>query len=98
MEAQKSWKQPFKIVGFLFMEILSNLSPPRRVYYLCNLILATLSLVGFSFLFLTREIELLVAFLGMVILDGRRFTTASSPNPELLAIACLEIPGDDSRT
>ncbi len=68
VEAQKSWKQPFKIVGFVFMGILSKLSPPRRVYLLFNLILATLSLVGFSFLFLSREIELLVAFLGMVIL------------------------------
>jgi hypothetical protein len=68
VEAQKSWKQPFKIVGFVFMGILSKLSPPRRVYLLFNLIFATLSLVGFSFMFVTREIELLVAFLGMLIL------------------------------
>jgi phosphoserine phosphatase RsbU/P len=68
VEAHKSWKQPFEIVGFVFMGILSKLSPPRRVYLLFKLVLAILALVGFSFLFLTREIELLVAFLGMLIL------------------------------
>jgi phosphoserine phosphatase RsbU/P len=70
VEAHESWKQPFKIVGFVFSGILSKLSPPRRVYLLFNLILATLSIIGVSFFFLTREIELFVAFVGMVILLG----------------------------
>jgi phosphoserine phosphatase RsbU/P len=68
VQAQKSWKQPFKIFGSLFLGILSKLSPPRRVFLLFNLILATLSVVGVSFLFITREVELLAAFIGMLIL------------------------------
>jgi sigma-B regulation protein RsbU (phosphoserine phosphatase) len=68
VQSQKSWKQPFKIFGYLFTGILSKLSPPRRVFLLINLILATLSLVGVSFLFITREVELLLAFIGMLIL------------------------------
>jgi sigma-B regulation protein RsbU (phosphoserine phosphatase) len=68
VQAQKSWRQPFKIFGFLFVGILSKLSPPRRVFLLFNLILATLSVVGVSFLFITREVELLAAFIGMLIL------------------------------
>lgn len=66
--AQKSWKKPFKAFAFLFKSILSKLSPPRRVFLLFNLILATLSSIDVSFLFITPEIELFVAFLGMLIL------------------------------
>jgi phosphoserine phosphatase RsbU/P len=68
VQAQKSWKQPFKIFGYLFTGILSKLSPPRRVFLLINLILAVLSIVGVSFLFITREVEMLLAFVGMLIL------------------------------
>jgi phosphoserine phosphatase RsbU/P len=68
VQAQKSWKQPFKIFGALFVGILSKLSPPRRVFLLFNLVLATLSVIGVSFLFITREVELLAAFIGMLIL------------------------------
>ncbi len=68
VQAQKSWKQPFKIFGYLFTGILSKLSPPRRVFLLINLTLAVLSLVGVSLLFVTREVELLLAFVGMLIL------------------------------
>jgi phosphoserine phosphatase RsbU/P len=68
VQAQKSWKQPFKIFGYLFTGILSKLSPPRRVFLLINLILAVLSIVGVSFFFITRELEMLLAFIGMLIL------------------------------
>jgi hypothetical protein len=68
VQAQKSWKQPFKIFGALSVGILRKLSPPRRVFLLFNLILAILSVVGVSFLFITREVELLAAFIGMLIL------------------------------
>jgi serine phosphatase RsbU (regulator of sigma subunit) len=68
VQAQKSWKQPFKVFAFLFTSILSKLSPPRRVFLLFNLILATFSLLDISFLVVTREVELLVAFLGMLVL------------------------------
>jgi phosphoserine phosphatase RsbU/P len=68
VEKQKSWKQPFKIFVSLFADILSKLSPPRRVLLLFNLILATVSVIGVSFLFITREVELLLAFIGMLIL------------------------------
>jgi phosphoserine phosphatase RsbU/P len=68
VQAQKSWKQPFKIFGALFVGILSKLSPPRRVFLLFNLVLAILSVIGVSFLFITREVELLAAFIGMLIL------------------------------
>jgi len=68
VQAQKSWKQPFKIFGALSVGILRKLSPPRRVFLLFNLILAILSVVGVSVLFITREVELLAAFIGMLIL------------------------------
>jgi phosphoserine phosphatase RsbU/P len=68
VEAQRSWMQPFKIFGFLFAGILSKLSPPRRVFLLFNLVLAVLAIVGVSFLFITQEVELVVAFVGMLIL------------------------------
>jgi phosphoserine phosphatase RsbU/P len=68
VKRQKSWKQPFKIFGSLFVGILSKLSPPRRVFLLFNLILATLSIVGVSLLFITREVEMLAAFVGTLIL------------------------------
>ena len=68
VQAQKSWKQPFKIFASIFVGILSKLSPPRRVFLLFNLILAILSVIGVSFLFITPEVELVVAFVGMLIL------------------------------
>jgi len=68
VQAQKSWKQPLKIFLGIFMGILSKLSPPRRIFLLFNLILATLAVAGVSFLFITQEVELIVAFVGMLIL------------------------------
>jgi quercetin dioxygenase-like cupin family protein len=68
VEAQKPWKQPFKIAAALFSGIMSKLSPARRVLLLITLVLAVLSLAGFGFLFLTKEVEFLFAFLGMLIL------------------------------
>src|SRR6202021_1415951 len=65
-----SWKEPFKIFGALFVGILRKLSPPRRVFLIFNLVLAILSVIGVSFLFITRELELLAAFIGMLILVG----------------------------
>jgi sigma-B regulation protein RsbU (phosphoserine phosphatase) len=65
---QKSWKQPFKTFGAICASILKKLSPPRRIFLVFTIILAALSLVGFEFLIFTREVELLVAFLGLLML------------------------------
>jgi sigma-B regulation protein RsbU (phosphoserine phosphatase) len=64
----KSWKQPFKIFGAISASILKKLSPPRRLFLLLTIVLAILSLVGFEFLFFTREVELLLAFIGLLLL------------------------------
>src|SRR6202030_433911 len=64
----RSWKQPFKIFAAIFSSILKKLSPPRRVFLLITLILAIFSVVGLEFLFFTREVELLLAFIGLLLL------------------------------
>jgi phosphoserine phosphatase RsbU/P len=64
----KSWKQPFKIFAAICSSILKKLSPPRRIFLLLMVILAVLSLVGFEFLIFTREVELLLAFVGLLLL------------------------------
>jgi len=67
-DQQKSWKQPFKIFVAICGSILKRLSPPRRIFLLLTVILAVLSLVGFEFLIFTREVELLLAFGGLLLL------------------------------
>jgi phosphoserine phosphatase RsbU/P len=67
-DQEKSWKQPFKIIAAIFSSILKKLSPPRRVFLLITLILAVFSVVGLEFLFFTREVELLLAFIGLLLL------------------------------
>jgi len=67
-DQKKSWKQPFKIAAAIFSSILKKLSPPRRVFLLITLILAVFSIVGLEFLFFTREVELLLAFIGLLLL------------------------------
>ena len=67
-DQEKSWKQPFKIFAAIFSSILKKLSPPRRVFLLITLILAIFSVVGLEFLFFTREVELLLAFIGLLLL------------------------------
>jgi sigma-B regulation protein RsbU (phosphoserine phosphatase) len=67
-DQQKSWKQPFKIFAAISASILKKLSPPRRIFLLLTVILAVLSVVGFEFLIFTREVELLLAFFGLLVL------------------------------
>src|SRR3984885_1180215 len=67
-KADRSWKQPFKLFGALFWSVLRKLSPPRRLFLLFTMFLALLSLVDFHFLFVTRELEAMVAFGGLLIL------------------------------
>jgi phosphoserine phosphatase RsbU/P len=67
-DRQKSWKQPFKIFAAVSSSILKKLSPPRRIFLVLTILLAALSLVGFEFLIFTREVELLVAFFGLLVL------------------------------
>jgi sigma-B regulation protein RsbU (phosphoserine phosphatase) len=67
-DQEKSWKRPFKIFAAIFSSILKKLSPPRRVFLLITLILAVCSVVGLEFLVFTREVELLLAFLGLLLL------------------------------
>jgi phosphoserine phosphatase RsbU/P len=64
----RSWKQPFKLFGSLFWSVLRKLSPPRRLFLLITMLLALLSLVDFHFLFITRELEAMLAFGGLLIL------------------------------
>jgi len=64
----RSWKQPFKLFGSLFWSVLRKLSPPRRLFLLFTMLLALLSLVDFHFLFITRELEAMLAFGGLLIL------------------------------
>ena len=65
---EQSWKQPFKILGALFWSVLKKLSPARRLFLLLTICLAFLSVIGFHFLFLTQEIEFVLAFVGLLIL------------------------------
>src|ERR1700683_2049463 len=67
-KADRSWKQPFKLFGSLFWSVLRKLSPPRRLFLLFTMFLALLSLVDFHLLFITRELEAMLAFGGLLIL------------------------------
>jgi serine phosphatase RsbU (regulator of sigma subunit) len=67
-QTQRSWKRPFKILGYLFSSVLHKLSPARRLFLLLNITLAFLAVINFHFLILTQEIEFLLAFLGLLIL------------------------------
>src|SRR5579863_5010859 len=66
--SQKAWKQPFKIVAALFAGILRKLSPARRVLLVLSLVLACLSVIGIQFLLITKQVEFLLAFVGMLVL------------------------------
>jgi serine phosphatase RsbU (regulator of sigma subunit) len=65
---ERSWKRPFRIFGYLATSILAKLSPARRLFLLLTIVLAFLAIVNFHFLFLTQEIEFLLAFVGLLIL------------------------------
>jgi phosphoserine phosphatase RsbU/P len=67
-QSVRSWKRPFKIIGYLFSSILDKLSPARRLFLLLNVVLAFLAVINFHFLILTQEIEFLLAFVGLLIL------------------------------
>src|SRR6202034_3941313 len=67
-EQDKSWKHPFKVFVAISSSILKKFSPPRRVFLLLTIILAIFSIVGLEFLFFTREVELLLAFIGLLLL------------------------------
>ena len=65
---QQSWKRPFKILGALFVSVLKKLSPARRMFLLLTMCMAFLAVVDFHFLFLTRAVEFILAFGGLLIL------------------------------
>jgi sigma-B regulation protein RsbU (phosphoserine phosphatase) len=65
---ERSWKRPFRIFGYLATSVLAKLSPARRLFLLLTIVLAFLAIVNFHFLFLTQEIEFLLAFVGLLIL------------------------------
>jgi sigma-B regulation protein RsbU (phosphoserine phosphatase) len=65
---ERSWKRPFKILGYLFSSVLNKLSPARRLFLLLTIILACLAVLNFHFLIFTQEIEFLLAFVGLLIL------------------------------
>jgi serine phosphatase RsbU (regulator of sigma subunit) len=68
VNAGESWKQPFKIASALFSSILNKLSPPRRIFLLITIVLAFASIAGLQFLFITKDVEFLLAFGGLLIL------------------------------
>jgi sigma-B regulation protein RsbU (phosphoserine phosphatase) len=62
------WKHPFKVGAGLASSILSKLSPARRVYLVITIVFAFAAVAGLQFLFLTQEVEFLLAFGGLFIL------------------------------
>jgi sigma-B regulation protein RsbU (phosphoserine phosphatase) len=64
----RNWKRPFRVFAALFWSVLRKLSPARRLFLLLTMILAVLAVIGFHFLFLTQEIEFILAFGGLLIL------------------------------
>jgi sigma-B regulation protein RsbU (phosphoserine phosphatase) len=65
---EHSWKQPYRITKALVLSVLNKLSPARRLFLLLTIIMGFLSVVGFHFLFLTQELEFILAFAGLLIL------------------------------
>src|SRR5271155_2850542 len=65
---EKSWKKPFKILGALFSSVLKKLSPPRRIFLLITIALACAAVAGLEFLFITKEVEFILAFGGLLAL------------------------------
>jgi len=63
-----AWKQPFKLLGALFVSVLKKLSPARRMFLLLTMCLAVLAVIDFHFLILTRAVEFILAFGGLLIL------------------------------
>jgi sigma-B regulation protein RsbU (phosphoserine phosphatase) len=68
IEDDHTWKHPFRVFGALSWSVLKKLSPARRVFLLCMIVLAMLSILGFHLLFLAREVEFAVAFAGVLVL------------------------------
>jgi phosphoserine phosphatase RsbU/P len=68
LPSDRSWKQPFRVALALFLAILAKLSPARRVFLLATLIVAMLASVGFQLLFITKQVEFVVAFAGLLLL------------------------------
>ena len=64
----RSWKLPFQIFSSLCLSVLNKLSPPRRLFLLLTLILAILSVIGVHFLFVTQDLEFVLAFCGLLTL------------------------------
>ena len=67
-QRKRSWTEPFKMLRTIFWSVLRKLSPARRVFLLITIVLAVFSVIGFHFLFLTQEIEFILAFVGLLIL------------------------------
>ena len=68
LPSERSWKQPFRVAAALLLAILAKLSPARRVFLLATLIVAVLAVVGFQFLFLTKQVEFAIAFSSLFVL------------------------------
>jgi phosphoserine phosphatase RsbU/P len=68
LPAERSWKQPFRVAAALFLAILAKLSPARRVFLFATLVVAVMAAVGFEFLFITKQVEFVVAFGGLLLL------------------------------
>jgi phosphoserine phosphatase RsbU/P len=65
---ERSWKQPFRVFGAFFLAIFGKLSPARRVFLCAVSIVATLAALGIEFLFITKQVEFVVAFVGLLML------------------------------
>jgi sigma-B regulation protein RsbU (phosphoserine phosphatase) len=68
LPAERSWKKPFRVAAALFLAIIAKLSPARRVFLLATCIVALMAAVGFEFLFITKQVEFVIAFGSLLLL------------------------------
>jgi sigma-B regulation protein RsbU (phosphoserine phosphatase) len=65
---RRSVTEHFKVFRTLLWSVLRRLSPARRIFLLLTMVLAIFSVIGIHFLFLTQEVEFLLAFGGLLVL------------------------------
>jgi sigma-B regulation protein RsbU (phosphoserine phosphatase) len=68
LPAERSWKRPFRVAAALFLAIIAKLSPARRVFLLATCMVAIMAAVGFEFLFITKQVEFVIAFTSLLLL------------------------------
>jgi phosphoserine phosphatase RsbU/P len=64
----RPWTHPIRVFGYLFSSVLQKLSPARRIFLLLTVVLALTAILNVHYLILTRGVEFLIAFGGLLIL------------------------------